>query len=67
MAASRGRRIIKHPDRHDRALGQTLARFSEAPATLAIGSGTAYAAYGLGLESDAMVEQFAPPFRLHFP
>jgi hypothetical protein len=49
MAASRGRRMIKHPDRHDRALGQTLARFSEAPVTLAIGSGTTYAAMGLGL------------------
>jgi hypothetical protein len=59
--------MIKHPDRHDRALGQTLARFSEAPVTLAIGSGTTYAAYGLGLEPDAMVEQFVPPFRLHLP
>jgi hypothetical protein len=49
MAASRGRRMIKHPDRHDRALGQTLARFNEAPVTLAIGSGTTYAAMGWGL------------------
>jgi hypothetical protein len=39
----------KNPDRHDRALGQTLARFSEAQVTLAIGSGTTYAAMGWGL------------------
>jgi hypothetical protein len=49
MAASRGRRMIKHPDRQGRALGQTLDRFSEAPVTLAIGSGTTYASMGLGL------------------
>jgi hypothetical protein len=60
-------RTLNHPDRHDRALGQTLAWFSEAPATFAIGGGTTYGAYGLGLEPDAMVEQFVPTFRLHFP
>ena len=37
IGASRGRRTVTHPDRHDRSAVKTPPRFSGAPPTLAIG------------------------------